>query len=146
MGHTGSVNGISFNPNSTNLNDLLVVTASGDQTAHIWKANLVLPLTSVASFKSAAPVTAHHSSEDELEPLSEREETTVESKPTMLLLRCRRLILYLLCFCSVSAENEHCAHIRVPLIKLTGHTSVVICADWLMGGNQVSTFVCTFKL
>ena len=37
-GHTGSVNGISFHPTQD-----LVLTASGDGSAHIWKASPILP-------------------------------------------------------------------------------------------------------
>lgn len=31
------------------------------------------------------------------------------------------------------------ATLRTPSTTLTGHTSVVICADWLNGGDQVIT-------
>lgn len=136
-GHIGSVNSLSFNPNSTNLNDLIVVTSSGDQSAHIWKANLVLPPTSTSSFKSttAPVVAAHHSSEDELDPLSEREDPNAEGLFDDLFL-CIFLFFYAIVL-KILAENEHCVHVRSPSIKLTGHTSAVICADWLMGGNQV---------
>lgn len=38
-GHSGSVNSITFHPDSTSYNtdQLTVLTASGDKTAHIWK-------------------------------------------------------------------------------------------------------------
>ncbi|VDD96351.1 unnamed protein product [Enterobius vermicularis] len=40
-GHSGSVNGVSFNPVSTDPNDLVVATASGDYTVHVWKYSLL---------------------------------------------------------------------------------------------------------
>ena len=38
VGHTGSVNSIRFHPTQD-----LALTAAGDQTTHIWRANVVLP-------------------------------------------------------------------------------------------------------
>ena len=40
-GHSGSVNGVSFNPVSTDPNDFVVATASGDYTVHVWKYSLL---------------------------------------------------------------------------------------------------------
>uniref|UniRef100_T1J3Q0 WD repeat-containing protein 37 n=1 Tax=Strigamia maritima TaxID=126957 RepID=T1J3Q0_STRMM len=57
VGHHGSVNSIRFHPTQD-----LVITASGDQSAHIW------------CFISALDSGKSHSSEDEVE-LSEKEET-----------------------------------------------------------------------
>uniref|UniRef100_A0A9J2PU96 WD_REPEATS_REGION domain-containing protein n=1 Tax=Ascaris lumbricoides TaxID=6252 RepID=A0A9J2PU96_ASCLU len=39
-GHCGSVNAVAFNPSSVDPIDLIVATASGDHTAHIWKASI----------------------------------------------------------------------------------------------------------
>lgn len=114
-GHTGSVNSISFNPKSATLSDLLVVTASGDQSAHVWKAhNLVAGLTmGPGGPQGGQQQPHHHSSEDELDPLSEKEE--------------------------VEEENAQLNTVRTPQMQLTGHTGVVICAEWLCGGDQVIT-------
>ncbi|CAI4227880.1 unnamed protein product [Auanema sp. JU1783] len=41
VGHSGSVNCVAFSPNTDNSNnETTVVTASGDESAHIWKASL----------------------------------------------------------------------------------------------------------
>ncbi|MFH4977762.1 hypothetical protein AB6A40_004471 [Gnathostoma spinigerum] len=37
-GHSGSVNGVAFSPSSCDPSDLMLATASGDHSAHIWKA------------------------------------------------------------------------------------------------------------
>lgn len=39
-GHIGSVNSVSFNPTTIDPNDLMLATASGDYTVHIWKYSL----------------------------------------------------------------------------------------------------------
>ncbi|VDK87492.1 unnamed protein product [Litomosoides sigmodontis] len=48
-GHVGSVNGVAFGP-STDSTEVMLATASGDRTAHIWKAvipgNIQLPAVS----------------------------------------------------------------------------------------------------
>lgn len=59
LGHLGSVNSIRFHPSQE-----IVVTASGDQTAHIWRFSANIP--SLESIKS-------HSSEDEVDS-SEKED------------------------------------------------------------------------
>lgn len=41
FGHSGSVNGVSFSPAFIDSSDALMATASGDQTTHIWKANIL---------------------------------------------------------------------------------------------------------
>lgn len=62
VGHGGSVNSIRFHPLQE-----LVVTASGDSTAHIWRVNVHSP--------AVIEQTHAHSSEDEL---SEKEEKSLE--------------------------------------------------------------------
>ncbi|VDM40876.1 unnamed protein product [Toxocara canis] len=39
-GHSGSVNAVAFSPSSTDPTDLTIATASGDHTAHLWKASV----------------------------------------------------------------------------------------------------------
>lgn len=36
-GHVGSVNGVAFEPSAADSAELMVATASGDRTVHIWK-------------------------------------------------------------------------------------------------------------
>lgn len=121
VGHSGSVNGISFH-NPTALDCLLAATASGDQSAHIWK--VVLPNLPAGVQTSTAQQA--HSSEDELEqPYTDRAAAlsggaTEESAGD-------------------DVESHSCATIRTPLMQLTGHTSAVIAVDWLYGGDQVIT-------
>lgn len=105
LGHNGSVNSVRFHPSQE-----LIVTSSGDQTAHIWKAQVNVP-QQVESLKG------HSSGEDELDG-SEREDTEgVDS----------------------SDDKHEPTCIRHPNVELTGHSGVVIAADWLSGGSQVIT-------
>ncbi|XP_013415666.1 WD repeat-containing protein 37 [Lingula anatina] len=99
FGHKGSVNSLRFHPSQDH-----VVTASGDQTAHVWKAQISLPL------EKRAP------SDDELE-LSEKEELDASDEYHMF------------------DANV----IRVPQTDLTGHSNVVVAADWMAGGREVIT-------
>uniref|UniRef100_A0A915J127 WD repeat-containing protein 37 n=1 Tax=Romanomermis culicivorax TaxID=13658 RepID=A0A915J127_ROMCU len=116
-GHCGSVNSLAFNRTENVLagtTGLLAVTASGDQSAHVWK--VLLPAKSSPSTNLASKSgTAVPSSEDELDVLSEKEDANADG------------------------DSDHFQTVRSPLIKLTGHTDVVIAADWLMGGNQAIT-------
>lgn len=99
-GHGGSVNSVRFHPSQH-----LMLSSSGDRTAHIWRAS---PLSNVAVFELAKA----HSSEDEVE-FSERDDGDgVQGEVTV---------------------------IRSPVLELTGHTSVVIAADWLTNSDQVIT-------
>ncbi|KAK2143224.1 hypothetical protein LSH36_863g00028 [Paralvinella palmiformis] len=105
LGHNGSVNSARFHPSQE-----LIVTSSGDQTAHIWKAQVNVP-QQVESLKG------HSSGEDELDG-SEKEDTEgVDS----------------------SDDKHEPTCIRHPNVELTGHSGVVIAADWLAGGSQVIT-------
>lgn len=94
QGHLGSVNSIRFHPSRD-----VVLTASGDQTAHIWQA--------VVTWDQPKG----HSSEEELE-LCEKEVFEVE---------------------------EGTPSLRTPVCEFTGHSGVVMAADWLPGGDQVIT-------
>lgn len=98
QGHTGSVNSIKFHPTKE-----LVLTGSGDGTAHIWQG----------AVKYEIPSRKGHSSEEELDedddPIEERDRVDV---------------------------------LRTPLCEFSGpgaHTSVVVAADWLPGGDQIIT-------
>lgn len=95
QGHGGSVNSIKFHP----IRDV-VLTGSGDSTAHIWQA----------AVNWDVPVKKGHSSEEELDdeddPIDERERVDV---------------------------------LRTPLCEFSGHSSVVVAADWLPGGDQIIT-------
>ncbi|XP_053081165.1 WD repeat-containing protein 37 isoform X2 [Acinonyx jubatus] len=103
-GHVGSVNSIKFHPS-----EQLALTASGDQTAHIWRYAVQLP--------TPQPVadTTQICGEDEVE-CSDKDEPDVDA--------------------DVSSD---CPTIRVPLTSLKSHQGVVIAADWLVGGKQAVT-------
>ncbi|XP_057160731.1 WD repeat-containing protein 37 isoform X6 [Ursus arctos] len=103
-GHVGSVNSIKFHPS-----EQLALTASGDQTAHIWSYAVQLP--------TAQPIadTTQVCGEDEVE-CSDKDEPDVDA--------------------DVSSD---CPTIRVPLTSLKSHQGVVIAADWLVGGKQAVT-------
>ena len=93
-GHQGSVNSIKFHPGQD-----LVITGSGDGTAHVWS------LSSAAGQGGGF----RHSSEEE----GSDEEVEVDN----------------------GREGG-----EVPaLMVLTGHTGVVVSADWVPGGNQAVT-------
>lgn len=97
-GHCGSVNSIKFHQNRD-----LVLTGSGDATAHIWQA----------AVNWETPARKGHSSEEELDDEEEPYE-----------------------------EKERIDVLRTPICEFSGpggHTSVVVAADWLPGGDQVIT-------
>ncbi|TKR68477.1 hypothetical protein L596_024457 [Steinernema carpocapsae] len=112
IGHAGSVNGVAFHPSGADFNDQMrVVTVSGDQTAHIWKTS---SLSSPAVASSAAGPTL--SSEDELDA-SDKEDEGEQGLQ----------------------DQSFLQTVRNPLIRLTGHSGVVIAVDWLPGGDQLAT-------
>lgn len=95
QGHCGSVNSIKFHPNKE-----LVLTGSGDGTAHIWQG--AVKYETIAARKG-------HSSEEELDD----DDDPIDDRVDVL---------------------------RTPLCEFNGaHTSVVVAADWLPGGDQVIT-------
>ncbi|XP_048957338.1 WD repeat-containing protein 37 isoform X9 [Canis lupus baileyi] len=104
-GHVGSVNSIKFHPS-----EQLALTASGDQTAHIWSYAVQLPTP-----QPIADTTQQICGEDEVE-CSDKDEPDVDA--------------------DVSSD---CPTIRVPLTSLKSHQGVVIAADWLVGGKQAVT-------
>ncbi|XP_045612520.1 WD repeat-containing protein 37 [Procambarus clarkii] len=102
-GHTGSVNSVKFHPSQD-----LILTASGDHSAHVWQAAITPDQLRV------------HSSEDEVDGSDHEDE---EDGGLM----------------GGRGDGGGAATLRTPLRELTGHTSVVIAADWLPGGDQAIT-------
>ncbi|EDL86438.1 WD repeat domain 37 (predicted), isoform CRA_a [Rattus norvegicus] len=87
-----------------------VGSASGDQTAHIWRYVVQLPTP-----QPVADTSQQISGEDEIE-CSDKDEPDLDG--------------------DVSSD---CPTVRVPLTSLKSHQGVVIAADWLVGGKQVVT-------
>ena len=106
-GHSGSVNSIRFHPNKE-----LVLTASGDSTAHIWQCAVHLFSENNTPGRMA-------SSEDELGDTNE----SMEMAESFML----------------DDNQEDYSVLRTPLRSLAGHGGVVIAADWLPGGDHVVT-------
>ncbi|KAB7499723.1 WD repeat-containing protein 37 [Armadillidium nasatum] len=100
-GHSGSVNSVKFHPCQD-----LIVTASGDHTAHIWQAAITPDQLRV------------HSSEDEVDGSEHEDEDDWGGRV---------------------AGSIGSSTLRTPLKELTGHSNVVIAADWLPGGEHVIT-------
>ncbi|GAB5573249.1 WD repeat-containing protein 37 isoform X5 [Prionailurus iriomotensis] len=114
-GHVGSVNSIKFHPS-----EQLALTASGDQTAHIWRYAVQLPTPQPVADTTCVFLADGESrqqicGEDEVE-CSDKDEPDVDA--------------------DVSSD---CPTIRVPLTSLKSHQGVVIAADWLVGGKQAVT-------
>ncbi|UYV66714.1 WDR37 [Cordylochernes scorpioides] len=123
LGHSGSVNSVQFHPTQD-----LVISASGDQTAHVWRAtaseqvcrtflngNFGTRLANQANDKC-------HSSEEEVE-FSEKEEMATNPSEDL----------------PPPMDQQRTITVKTPLQELTGHTGVVIGADWIVGGDQVIT-------
>ncbi|XP_060940486.1 WD repeat-containing protein 37-like [Limanda limanda] len=105
LGHQGSVNSIKFHPT-----EQMALTASGDQTAHIWRYQVQLPTPQpVADMSQQTPC------EDDVD-FSDKDEPDGE----------------------VEGPND-CPSVRVATTTLRSHQGVVIAADWLVGGKQVVT-------
>ncbi|XP_034470127.1 WD repeat-containing protein 37 isoform X2 [Hippoglossus hippoglossus] len=104
MGHQGSVNSIKFHPT-----EQMALTASGDQTAHIWRYMVQLPTPQPVADMSQTPC------EDDVD-FSDKDEADGE----------------------VEGPND-CPSVRVATTTLRSHQGVVIAADWLVGGKQVVT-------
>uniref|UniRef100_A0AAY4B4M7 WD repeat-containing protein 37 n=1 Tax=Denticeps clupeoides TaxID=299321 RepID=A0AAY4B4M7_9TELE len=86
-----------------------VLTASGDQTAHIWRYMVQLPLPQPQADVSQVQ------GEDDVD-FSDKDEADGD----------------------VDGMNE-CPTVRVATTTLKSHQGVVIAADWLVGGRQVVT-------
>nr|KAG5703761.1 hypothetical protein BaRGS_009559 [Batillaria attramentaria] len=106
-GHQGSVNAVRFHPSQD-----LVLTASGDHTAHVWRAQF--------SQLSQIPDThkSHSSGEDEVD-VSEKEDGTDGEYS--------------------EHTSSDSLILRTPQLELTSHTDVLVAADWVAGGTQVIT-------
>ncbi|XP_069367622.1 WD repeat-containing protein 37 isoform X2 [Paralichthys olivaceus] len=104
LGHQGSVNSIKFHPT-----EQMALTASGDQTAHIWRYMVQLPTPQPVADMSQTPC------EDDVD-FSDKDEADGE----------------------VEGPND-CPSVRVATTTLRSHQGVVIAADWLVGGKQVVT-------
>ncbi|XP_033624509.1 WD repeat-containing protein 37-like [Asterias rubens] len=106
VGHLGSVNSIRFHPTES-----LVLTSSGDSTAHIWKSTVTLPplIHQVTDVSKSCP-----SSGDDVDG-SDKEEP------------------------DVGVENENIVYVKSPQSQLEGHSGAIIAADWLAGGKQLVT-------
>lgn len=88
----------------------LALTSSGDRTAHIWGAHVTLPESS-KRFGRAVSV------DDDVDNSEKEEQQEAESVE----------------------QAWEAATLRTPSMELTGHTGVVVAADWMMEGNQVIT-------
>lgn len=100
-GHTGSVNSIKFHPSKD-----MMLSSSGDNSAHIWQG--------AVNFESSSR--RGHSSEEELE--DDLDETR--------------------------DEKERVDTLRTPLQEFTGHSSVVVSADWIsVSGSETPTQIIT---
>ncbi|XP_006025043.1 WD repeat-containing protein 37 [Alligator sinensis] len=104
VGHVGSVNSVKFHPS-----EQVALTASGDQTAHIWRYMVQLPTPQPTADCNQI------SGEDEIE-FSDKDEPDGDGD-----------------------ASSDCPTIRAPLTSLKSHQGVVIAADWLVGGKQVVT-------
>ncbi|XP_041040651.1 WD repeat-containing protein 37 isoform X2 [Carcharodon carcharias] len=104
VGHAGSVNSIKFHPS-----EQVALTASGDQTAHIWRYIVQLPIPQPV-------IDSNQMSGEEEVDFSDKDEADGD----------------------VECPNES-PTIRVPSTTLKSHQGVVIAADWLVGGKQVVT-------
>ncbi|CAB1317580.1 unnamed protein product [Coregonus sp. 'balchen'] len=104
VGHAGSVNSIKFHPT-----EQMALTASGDQTAHIWRYMVQLPTPQPVADISQTPC------DDDID-FSDKDEADGDG----------------------DGPNE-CPSIRMASTTLRSHQGVVIAADWLVGGKQVVT-------
>ncbi|KAK6051464.1 WD domain, G-beta repeat protein [Cooperia oncophora] len=107
-GHSGSVNCVAFAPlpESQSGGELTIATASGDESAHIWKVTI-----------GQHAVLSSDDDEDEKAPVDSAGGEGDTAPPS-------------------STEG---ARVKNALMRLTGHTGVVIGCDWLEGGSQLIT-------
>uniref|UniRef100_A0A5S6QK36 WD repeat-containing protein 37 n=1 Tax=Trichuris muris TaxID=70415 RepID=A0A5S6QK36_TRIMR len=112
LGHEGSVNCARFAPTTVGGgHEILVLSASGDQSAHVWKAPTAFVGSQTGSGHQSNFILPH-SSEDE--KFSDKEENVLD-------------------------ENDNYVIIRTPQLRLTGHTAPVVAADWLWTQNRIVT-------
>uniref|UniRef100_A0A8C1YZN5 WD repeat-containing protein 37 n=1 Tax=Cyprinus carpio TaxID=7962 RepID=A0A8C1YZN5_CYPCA len=143
-GHAGSVNSIKFHPT-----EQMALTASGDQTAHIWRYMVQLPLPQPPADTSVSVKTHTHSH------FHFSVSFLCNDAPPMHCLSSRLVLYICMCVCASldddvdfsdkdEADGEadgpsECPTIRVATTTLKSHQGVVIAADWLVGGKQVVT-------
>lgn len=109
-GHGGSVNSIRFHPTKD-----LLLTASGDLTAHIW-------LGAVNWENVAAPSSRGrgHSSEEELDDDLLDESHATEER-----------------------DSNSIETLRTPVQEFNGHSSVVVAADWISSASDSPSQIIT---
>ncbi|RCN51548.1 WD domain, G-beta repeat protein [Ancylostoma caninum] len=108
VGHTGSVNCVAFAPQSESpTGEMTVATASGDESAHIWKV----------AIGSQAVLSSDDDDDDKGAAESGAGESDAAPPPS-------------------TAEG---VRVKNTLMRLTGHTGVVIGCEWLAGGSQLIT-------
>ncbi|VDM52047.1 unnamed protein product [Angiostrongylus costaricensis] len=106
VGHSGSVNCITFAPQSdTQCGEHMLATASGDESAHIWKVAICSQTLL--------------SSDDDEEEKAIVDGGGLDSETMQ--------------------PNVEGTRIKNAMMRLTGHTGVVIGCDWLAGGSQLIT-------
>ncbi|KIH48498.1 WD domain, G-beta repeat protein, partial [Ancylostoma duodenale] len=100
VGHTGSVNCVAFAPQSESPSgEMTVATASGDESAHIWKV----------AIGSQAVLSSDDDDDDKGAAESGAGESDAAPPPS-------------------TAEG---VRVKNTLMRLTGHTGVVIGCEWL---------------
>uniref|UniRef100_A0A3P8XTI6 WD repeat-containing protein 37 n=1 Tax=Esox lucius TaxID=8010 RepID=A0A3P8XTI6_ESOLU len=104
LGTASAVNSIKFHPT-----EQMALTASGDQTAHIWRFMVQLPAP-----QSVADITQTPCDDDV--DFSDKDEADGDG----------------------DGPNE-CPSVRTAATTLRSHQGVVIAADWLVGGKQAVT-------
>ncbi|KAJ8679140.1 hypothetical protein QAD02_014927 [Eretmocerus hayati] len=100
-GHSGSVNSVRFHPTKD-----LVLSASGDGSAHVWQAAVNWDVPKRPSLENLSNLGGDKGISGE---------------------NC------------APADEESAPILRTPTKELTGHTGVVIAADWLYGAEQIVT-------
>ncbi|CAP28801.2 Protein CBG08973 [Caenorhabditis briggsae] len=123
LGHTGSVNCVAISSTCAVNNSegsgtaagLLLATASGDESTHIWKVP-----------SNNAPLEQNSSEEEEENHGGNRDPNNI-----LGLEHNKRN--------NETNEKSDGHRIRVPVIRLTGHRAPVICCEWLAGGQQMVT-------
>ncbi|KAI1717102.1 WD repeat-containing protein 37 [Ditylenchus destructor] len=124
-GHNGSVNSIAIRANQDGPN-LTVLTTSGDRSAHIWKANIGMqsmgnPSTGMCSSDAGEydPAFSDRTNQGVLQDNKANDD--VHDVPMG------------------QSVSVHPQIVQQPLIRLTGHTDVVVAGEWLFGGENIIT-------
>ncbi|ELK06647.1 WD repeat-containing protein 37 [Pteropus alecto] len=146
-GHVGSVNSIKFHPS-----EQLALTASGDQTAHVWRYAVQLPTPQPVADTSLVEVDCSLFDNTVLyvgrgfghvdSHKGDKHSLSTRYVPgTVLQIGGEDEVE-----CSDKDEpdvdgdvSSDCPTIRAPLTSLKSHQGVVMAADWLVGGKQAVT-------